>query len=484
MKDDLTFRNDEYIFMPMSFPQPKDMYENFRSTLHESDHWTMPKKTYRYLLRYVTDRFSNVVDQEGINEKSQCYHVELNSRGRQAFGIPDEDSWVCAAGGKKSEEGMAFQIRNISLYCFNTGICIFSLGIRAGESDPYVISDLIYKLKKASACKVILKEGEESRTLLDVVKSICDPAFRAAADRTEGIAEEDRFRYFFYQNYGEERANALIYLERTGDGGADSPDRLEDSPACKRELYYLRNGFRRDFTYNERFDQDQFQTHCHSGWAVWSMSLEAAVCMTFPEKDPFIREKFYENLNTHYLFMYIMLIHQKYTLYMFLRNIADNEHEKRPEALVEYRDRLYEFETDFVFSCISEVPQYQILYEMMYKVLKLDSMYKDVREPLQMLSRLEQEKREQHEKKQEEEKSLQNWRMTEAMFLLSVLVVVSALTDGFDLSGSVLGSLGLPGLAIKTAQFLALAAIAVYFIYVMVKMRRNRKESRRSDGRK
>ena len=169
---------------------------------------------------------------------------------------------------------------------------------------------------------------------------------------------------------------------------------------------------------------------------------------------------------------------------MLLRNIADNEHEKRPEALVEYRDRLYEFETDFVFSCISEVPQYQILYEMMYKVLKLDSMYKDVREPLQMLSRLEQEKREQHEKKQEEEKSLQNWRLTEAMFLLSVLVVVSALTDGFDLSGSVLGSLGLPGLAIKTAQFLALAAIAVYFIYVMVKMRRNRKESRRSDGRK
>ena len=44
------------------------------------------------------------------------------------------------------------------------------------------------------------------------------------------------------------------------------------------------------------------------------------------------------------------------------------------ETLEEYRRQLYEFETDFVFSCVSEVPQYQELYDRIVQAFSLKKM--------------------------------------------------------------------------------------------------------------
>lgn len=83
--------------------------------------------------------------------------------------------------------------------------------------------------------------------------------------------------------------------------------------------------------------------------------------------------------------MYVLLLHQKYVLYMFLTIIGLDTYNDL-EKLEAYRQQLYEFETDFVFSCITEVPQYQILHEKLSDVFSLKKMYEDVREPLVSLS--------------------------------------------------------------------------------------------------
>ena len=56
---------------------------------------------------------------------------------------------------------------------------------------------------------------------------------------------------------------------------------------------------------------------------IWGVSQEAAVCITCPEmgRGPFIRTTFYRNFNDQYLYMYILLLHQKYVLYMFLTEL-------------------------------------------------------------------------------------------------------------------------------------------------------------------
>ena len=46
--------------------------------------------------------------------------------------------------------------------------------------------------------------------------------------------------------------------------------------------------------------------------------------------------------------------------------------------LEKYRDQLCEFEMNFVFSCVTEVPQYQLLYDKMVEAFALKKMYEDV----------------------------------------------------------------------------------------------------------
>ena len=120
---------------------------------------------------------------------------------------------------------------------------------------------------------------------------------------------------------------------------------------------------------------------------IWGVSQEAAVCITCPEmgRGTFIRTTFYRNFNYQYLYMYILLLHQKYVLYMFLTEIGVGRYNTL-ETLEEYRRRLYEFEADFVFSCVTEVAQYQRLYDRMTDVFALKDMYEDVNEPIRALT--------------------------------------------------------------------------------------------------
>lgn len=79
--------------------------------------------------------------------------------------------------------------------------------------------------------------------------------------------------------------------------------------------------------------------------------------------------------------MYVLLLHQKYVLYMFLTRIGIGMYNNLA-TLEEYRQDLYEFETDFVFTCVTEVLQYQNLYYRMTEVFSLKNVYEDIHEPL------------------------------------------------------------------------------------------------------
>ena len=105
---------------------------------------------------------------------------------------------------------------------------------------------------------------------------------------------------------------------------------------------------------------------------------------------------------------------------------------KNLEMLEEYRSHLYEFETDFVFSCVTEVPQYQNLYDRMTRAFSLETMYKDVHEPLTALSDVRRISNE--EKQQNRDKN-----MNRALVVLSLLSLFSALVDSFDFIQSFFG---------------------------------------------
>ena len=113
--------------------------------------------------------------------------------------------------------------------------------------------------------------------------------------------------FFFYANEGTERANLLTYLE------ADFSENFEY------ELFYLRRCYKEDYLYYTDEKQNDREIYTASKNTFWGLSPEAAVCIVCPEKggEEFLRTRFYKNFNKQYLFMYILLLHQKYVLYLF-----------------------------------------------------------------------------------------------------------------------------------------------------------------------
>ena len=298
----------------------------------------------------------------------------------------------------------------MQLYLFRTTVGIVAFQINLENDDPFWVSNAQYHLKKVSREKISCKNVTTNKTLLDISK-----------DLVSEFLAISKFSFFYYANPSTERANVLTYLV------------VEPQDDYKKELFYLRRCYSDGFIYTEDDKLDEKEIFIPSKDTTWGISPEAAVCLVCPNhgSEKFLRETFYKNFNAQYLFMYIFLLHQKYVLYMFLTKIGIGIYNDLG-TLEEYRQELYEFETDFVFSCVTEVPQYQKLYDRMTEAFSLKKMYEDVHEPLISLGEIRREAAENGQKKRD-------GNVNKALLMLSVLSFFSALVDSFDFVESFFG---------------------------------------------
>lgn len=298
----------------------------------------------------------------------------------------------------------------MQLYLFRTTVGIVAFQINLENDDPFWVSNAQYHLKKVSREKISCKNVTTTKTLLDISK-----------DLVSEFLAISKFSFFYYANPSTERANVLTYLV------------VEPQDDYKKELFYLRRCYSDGFIYTEDDKLDEKEIFIPSKDTTWGISPEAAVCLVCPKhgSEKFLRETFYKNFNAQYLFMYIFLLHQKYVLYMFLTKIGIGIYNDLG-TLEEYRQELYEFETDFVFSCVTEVPQYQKLYDRMTEAFSLKKMYEDVHEPLISLGEIRREAAENGQKKRD-------GNVNKALLMLSVLSFFSALVDSFDFVESFFG---------------------------------------------
>jgi len=157
---------------------------------------------------------------------------------------------------------------------------------------------------------------------------------------------------------------------------------------------------------------------------------------------------------------YILLLHQKYMMYLFLTKMSIGINGNLKE-LQKYKQRLYEFENYYMFSNITEVPQYQRFYDKVKSAFSLDQMFGDVREPLGQLSEIEQQSA---EKKQRE----YDYRINTALTTLSLLTVVSALTDASGVTSNL--SWLIPSPISKIIQIVAVIAVLILTIVMFCRL--------------
>lgn len=437
-----TPRNTSYFFIPFSFGKQKD-FSTFIGLLDNSQMWSLVHDEIMYMLKYVADKLDS-----NDRKNCQCFHYELND---EAFGqnqLGKKNTWYSTSTHEYRGEvqEFQFQIISIQLYCFSTSVCIMVLRIQLEKSDPIWISTAQYYLKKVAREKISRKDEKGIKfTFLDLTKTLMQDLHYS------GLIE-----YFYYANPSTERANVLTYIE------------VEPKDDFKYELFYLRRCYSEGFLYAENPKLDADETYIPSEDTIWGISPEAAVCLACPGlgRADFICNTFYKNFNAQYLFMYVLLLHQKYVLYMFLTRIGVGIYNDL-EMLEEYRKELYEFETDFVFSCVTEVPQYQNLYDRMTYAFSLKKMYEDVHEPLLSLSEIRRETYENQQKKRDD-------TVNKALLVLSVLSFFSALVDSFDFVESFFGWF-VNSTGVRIIQILCIALIGIVVIYVFIALIKSNK---------
>lgn len=440
-----SLKNISYIFIPFSFNKKDDNHADFHyfvAALDKSSAWEQVHDKIKYMLKYVADKINSY-----DNTNCRCFHYELNAFSREKFGIAAEDEWfkTNAHPFNGHQENIRFRILSVHLYCFSTTVGIIAFKLNFEKDDPIWISNAQYYLKKVSKEKIFIDGTDSQTTLLDISKCL--------VAEFSSICE---FEFFYYANPYTERANVLTYLE------------VEPQENFKKELFYLRRCYSDDYVYAEDEKTDSAEIFATSKATVWGVSPEAAVCLACSGYglEEFVHKTFFHSFNQEYLFMYVLLLHQKYVLYMFLSKIGVGTYNDL-DTLEEYRHQLYEFETDFVFSCITEVPQYQMLYDKLTQAFSLEKMYNDVHEPLTSLREVRRETAENNQKKRDDS-------VNGALLVLSVLSFFSALIDSFDFFDSFLGWF-CSGTVIRIVQCVFIALIFSILIYVLVSLFKSKK---------
>lgn len=456
-------KNTSYFFIPFSY---KRKFHEIIGKINSDQNWELFEDKINYMFKYVADK----LDSNNENE-CRCYHFLLKKEARDRLYIAGLNSEfeLLENHPEKGKIRFAFTLQKVHLYCFATGIGILAFQISYRNADPYYIANAQYYMKKISRTKIHTNQGSMVSGRDDILTLL-----KLAEYILSDIKNEFKCEFFFYSNEERERSNILTYIE------------VPSMENTQQKLFFLKRSVGDTFQYIENKEQEKRETYVHSEKVEWGFSPESAACLVLHRQDAenhFVDKVFYRNFHSQYLFMYVLLLHQKYVLYLFLTQIGIGEYTDH-RSLEQYKNDLYEFETNYVFSCITEVPQYQELYNKMYEVFALREMYEDVREPLQSLAEIRRENVEKQLKENDEQ-------INKALILLSFFSVFSAFVDSFDFIQSFFETFfgnRVDDIVIKSVQLGCTVLIFATFIYVIYKLRvidrRKKKTEQKNEGNK
>lgn len=378
----------------------------FCCSLTKDSGWDTVENEIRYLHKFVSDKLAN----HGNKFTNAC-HLRLKPEFAEKAGIHMNNCKYSTAPQKYKGETVTFDfyILDVQLFCFNTTVCILAIQIRFADNDPFRIAAAQYYLRKISK-ECITVTSANGRTTEKNFIEIAERLFRPQID----VFDLD---FFFYASPGTERANFFTYI--------DVPEKKDYSE----ELFYLKWCYNDGFVYDElcSYNGDDYVASSNT---VWGISPSAAVCLVNRGNNQreFIEKTFQTNFQNQYLHTYILLLHQKYTMYLFLTKLSTNLGDDL-ELMEDYKRRLYEFESQYMFSYISDVPQYQKFYEKTEAAFLLKTMFQDVQEPLSRLSEIQRQNSDEAQRRYDH-------RINTALTTLSLLTVVSALTDASGITSN------------------------------------------------
>ena len=456
--------NCSFIFLPFlyeknhSFSTGSEIFDQIvgaagsngigQATIKQLDLWEIAEVNVRkYLYSYiqdiaVTDNNDDIRHRRMLMFKPKDLDAELfnagNIRTNTWLDLVINESWAQNA----FPDGFSFKIEDVNLYLFRTGVGIVCFKIRYPENKYDYISSCEFFLQPVgmqSIPGIQTTDHNNPSTLLSLASALvesffCSLNYTVTNKNCQNSSEYIYYDLFYYSKEGTERADFFTFIY--------SDDNSNTDTLYKKELYYLCRCYNSTFSYLPEYDDDSY--YQASSGIFWGITRKCTACIfdeSLEHPNAEFPNLFFENFCDHYRFMYVLMLHQKYTLHLYLSRLAPNEYvpDLDLDTLDKYREQLYEFKTDFVFSDISEVEPYQNLYYKINKQFNLKDLYIDVEEPLHKIAKLQQQElnieeqrrekiRKEKEAKENERESWKN-KLLEGIALLSIF---SALVDSYD----------------------------------------------------
>ncbi len=399
--------NFSYIFIPFCIEQEKH-FTRFNNELAESRKWIPVHDEIRYLHRYVADRLINE-----YNGNTNLFHYRLSTDFADSTDLHLNDRFYKTSPKRfNSEEDVTFNFRitDVQLFSFNTTICMLAYKLEFENNDPFHIAAAQYYLRKISTEHISVTENdgtENSRSFIDLSKELLGD-----------LIAKYTIDFFFYAASKNERANFFTYID------------LPVKENYAKELFYLKWCYNDKFIYEDDTCENDCVNYAANSNTTWGISPSAAACIVnrTEKTADFVENTFQKNFQNQYLFTYIFLLHQKYMLYLFLTKISIDIDDDL-NLLEDYKRRLYEFNTKYIFTNISEVPQYQRFYEKVMKAFSIKDMFLDVQEPLSRLAEIQRLYNEERQQKYDHS-------INAALIVLSLLTIVSAVADASGITSN------------------------------------------------
>lgn len=401
-----------------------EAYAQALEALSASADWKQVQEKASYLFRYICEKYDPAFPD------CQCHHYVLRGNAAVRLGIGKIAPWRRALpdapeGG--ADPSCDFSITEVSCYSFSTSVNILVLKLRFATDSPLEISTQLSALKNVRSCRMnpagANQKGELAAYALAEGAGLTMLELAGRLLASTGFAQKPRF--FFYANEGRECMNVLMHVEAPADTDVQTT------------LFYLGNCYSQTFDYEAEHSLPT-KMYWASPTTAWAYSAEALACLTVPGRATsqkareFVTSGFRFNFLNSYQFLYLMLLHQKYEYYRLLMRIGAGERRDR-EQLEQFRRELEVFRANFVFSRVSETQQYQYLYDVVSRELKLSDMDRDVGKPIEALRTLRQEEERALRQAEEDAERESDRRISDALNVFTLLAGISALFDGLEL---------------------------------------------------
>lgn len=373
------------------FPYKITDEAKFETYLKNSILWKQKEDIFE--TNYVLEYAGKMLDKN--NNKFTAYkYSDIDS-----LNITDLHKIMCYK--MNSEVSLKTQINEISMYRFLSGVFFVELCV---DYKGTSLREILYFIQLFRGLRTSRNnpnyDFEGKNPLKDALNIM--------------LPESESGAIMCFSNRSREKMQADIYTT------LDVREMDLNGMSYLQSVFYLSHGFTDTYVYVEPSKRmDASEKFVSFNDPYWDGCQDGLACIS--DKAPHLHQG--DRLINDYHYVYLLLLNQRFASFRYVEEIAEIEHDLDSANLL--NEKIISLKTSYSFRVISDDAKLQKVYQIMYQVLELDELMKDITEANERVILIQSKKDEEVKKKKE---TLLNF------FLggISILAISSALIDLTD----------------------------------------------------